>query len=50
MSSPAYHAPRNLSEAVNLLASQPDARALAGGTDLIVQMRAGSRAPERTGV
>ena len=45
MSSPAYHAPPSLAEAVALLSAQPDARVLAGGTDLIVQMRAGARQP-----
>ena len=38
-----YAAPRSLAEAVNLLAGNPRARPFAGGTDLLVQMRAGLR-------
>jgi carbon-monoxide dehydrogenase medium subunit len=57
-----YHAPRSLAEAIQLLASDrdPRPRALAGGTDLLVQLRAGAvsarllvdvkRIPELTGV
>ena len=43
-----YSAPRSLNEALALLgdADKP-ARLLAGGTDLIVQMRVGARTPER---
>ncbi|NOX40979.1 MAG: xanthine dehydrogenase family protein subunit M [Alphaproteobacteria bacterium] len=42
-----YTAPSTTAEAVNLLASNPDgARILAGGTDLLVQLRAGIIAPE----
>jgi len=33
--------PRDLDEALDLLAAQPEARPLAGGTDLVVQLRAG---------
>lgn len=43
-----YRAPRSLQEAVALLAEKGErARVLAGGTDLIVQMRAGRLEPER---
>lgn len=45
MPSPAYHAPETLDQAIALLASDPGARPLAGGTDLIVQMRSGRAAP-----
>jgi len=38
-----YAAPRTLAEAVDLLAAQPGALALAGGTDLLVQMRSGRK-------
>ncbi|MES2492397.1 MAG: xanthine dehydrogenase family protein subunit M [Pseudomonadota bacterium] len=41
----AYHAPASLREAAQLLEADPTARVLAGGTDLIVQMRAGRTAP-----
>jgi CO/xanthine dehydrogenase FAD-binding subunit len=41
----AYHAPGTIDEAVRLLVASPDARPLAGGTDLIVQMRSGRIAP-----
>lgn len=40
-----YEAPRELSAAIELLASVEDARVLAGGTDLLVQMRSGLIAP-----
>jgi carbon-monoxide dehydrogenase medium subunit len=40
-----YEAPRDVEEAVALLAAQAEARVLAGGTDLIVQMRLGAPAP-----
>ncbi len=40
-----YHAPASVSEAVGLLASQDDARPMAGGTDLLVQMRSGRVRP-----
>lgn len=36
--------PRDLEEALALLAARPEARPLAGGTDLVVQLRAGRRA------
>lgn len=38
-----YAAPRTLKEAVALMGSHPGARPLAGGTDLLVQMRAGRK-------
>jgi len=40
-----YEAPRSVADAVRLLAADADARALAGGTDLLVQSRAGVRRP-----
>ena len=40
-----YRAPRTLAEAAHLLASEPAAFALGGGTDLLVQHRSGARAP-----
>jgi carbon-monoxide dehydrogenase medium subunit len=45
MSPTAYHAPQTLAQVVALLAGDPAARPLAGGTDLIVQMRSGRIAP-----
>jgi carbon-monoxide dehydrogenase medium subunit len=41
-----YAAPTTVDEAVGLLASSGNARVLAGGTDLIVQMRSGRIEPE----
>jgi carbon-monoxide dehydrogenase medium subunit len=43
-----YEAPRSIGEAVELLKSSngADARVLAGGTDLLVQMRLGQRSPK----
>jgi carbon-monoxide dehydrogenase medium subunit len=41
-----YVAPASVDEAISALASAPTARVLAGGTDLIVQMRAGRAKPE----
>ncbi|MBI4905972.1 MAG: xanthine dehydrogenase family protein subunit M [Acidobacteria bacterium] len=38
-----YSAPRTLDEALDTYASHPHARLLAGGTDLLVQMRAGRK-------
>ncbi|HTS31036.1 MAG TPA: xanthine dehydrogenase family protein subunit M [Bryobacteraceae bacterium] len=38
-----YVAPRSLDEAVALMAAHPGARPLAGGTDLLVQMRSGRK-------
>jgi CO/xanthine dehydrogenase FAD-binding subunit len=40
-----YVAPSSIDEAVKALMSAPAARVLAGGTDLIVQMRAGRQSP-----
>jgi len=40
-----YEAPATVAEAVRLMEADPDARALAGGTDLIVQCRTGGRRP-----
>lgn len=40
-----YAAPRTLGEAVEIKTLHPDARPLAGGTDLLVQMRVGRRQP-----
>jgi len=40
-----YHRPATLAEAVQLLAG-PEARALCGGTDLLVQMKDGRRTPQ----
>jgi len=40
-----YEAPETVQQAVALLAADPDARILAGGTDLLVQIRTGSKRP-----
>ena len=40
-----YEAPQSVAEAVRLIAADPGARILAGGTDLLVQVRAGLRQP-----
>jgi CO/xanthine dehydrogenase FAD-binding subunit len=40
-----YEAPRSVGEAVRLMAADPGAHVLAGGTDLLVQFRAGVRRP-----
>lgn len=45
MTSPAFHAPQSVGEVVALLAADASARPLAGGTDLIVQMRSGRSRP-----
>lgn len=45
MPSPQFHAPQTVEQAVALLAADPTARPLGGGTDLIVQMRSGRAAP-----
>jgi carbon-monoxide dehydrogenase medium subunit len=41
-----YAAPRSLAEAVRLLGSNPRAQVLAGGTDLLVQLRSGRKAAD----
>ena len=46
MASLAFHSPGTVGEAVALLAANPAARPLSGGTDLIVQMRSGRITPE----
>jgi carbon-monoxide dehydrogenase medium subunit len=38
----AYHRPQGLAEAVEILAERPGARVLAGGTDLLVNLKRGS--------
>ena len=40
-----YDTPQSVGEAVRLMAADPEARVLAGGTDLLVQFRAGVRQP-----
>ena len=40
-----YETPQSVSEAVRLMAADPGARVLAGGTDLLVQFRTGVRQP-----
>lgn len=45
MPSPAFHAPDSVERLVSLLAADPSARPLGGGTDLIVQMRSGRIVP-----
>lgn len=40
-----YEAPRSVADAVRLIQADPAARVLAGGTDLLVQFRAGLRQP-----
>ena len=46
MSDIQYHAPKTIKEAVKLLAaSKGKGRILAGGTDLLVQMKSGAAAP-----
>lgn len=45
MASLAFHAPDTIEQAIALLAADPAARPLSGGTDLIVQMRSGRSAP-----
>ena len=45
MPQPSYHAPETVQQAVALLAGNPQARVMSGGTDLIVQMKSGRTAP-----
>lgn len=45
MPSPQFHAPETVEQAVALLAADPNSRPLAGGTDLIVQLRSHRIAP-----
>lgn len=45
MSAIRYEAPRSVADAVRLIQTDPGARVLAGGTDLLVQFRAGIRQP-----
>jgi carbon-monoxide dehydrogenase medium subunit len=40
-----YEAPRSVADAVRLMQADPAARVLAGGTDLLIQFRAGLRQP-----
>ncbi|MDQ6526510.1 FAD binding domain-containing protein [Nocardioides sp. LHD-245] len=46
MSQPGYAIPRSVQEAVETLARSTAARPIAGGTDLMVQMRLGHRRPD----
>lgn len=45
MAATSYHAPASREEVVALMVADPSAKVLAGGTDLIVQMRSGRAAP-----
>src|ERR1700712_3821272 len=45
MTSLTFHAPNTIEQAIALLAADPAARPLSGGTDLIVQMRSGRSSP-----
>jgi CO/xanthine dehydrogenase FAD-binding subunit len=45
MPSPQFHSPETVDQAIALLKADPSARALAGGTDLIVQLRSRRIAP-----
>src|SRR5690349_12480615 len=40
-----YEAPRSVGEAVRFMEADPHAQVLAGGTDLLIQFRAGTRQP-----
>jgi carbon-monoxide dehydrogenase medium subunit len=40
-----YEAPRSVADAIRLIQADPNARVLAGGTDLLVQFRSGVRQP-----
>ncbi len=46
MSHTTYHRPRTLEEARSLAAETPGARYIAGGTDLLVQMKSGRERPD----
>jgi CO/xanthine dehydrogenase FAD-binding subunit len=41
-----YHRPARLAEALELLAAHPGARVLAGGTDILIQIKTGELRPE----
>ena len=45
MQSPRYEAPETVADAVRLMQADPAAKLLAGGTDLLVQYRAGVQHP-----
>lgn len=45
MPQPSYHAPETVQQALALLAADPQAKVMGGGTDLIVQMKSGRSAP-----
>lgn len=45
MPQPSYHAPETVQQALALLAAEPQAKVMGGGTDLIVQMKSGRSAP-----
>ncbi len=45
MAATSYHAPASREDVIALMVADPSAKVLAGGTDLIVQMRSGRAAP-----